>query len=171
MQGWVVHGESFVSGLAQWYERHRLPVGTFVKLERTRDPRVVTVDFEPRRLKSMWIPVASAEDGKLLFHMRKTAIACEYDDKLTIGEENPVAIDALWTATKGRGETLTQTMVRIMPELIKLSPQGTVHSKTIYSAANVLRRTPPGPLFAVLSREPCFVGMGGGYWTFDEALV
>jgi hypothetical protein len=58
-----------------------------------------------------------------------------------------------------------------MPELIKISPQGTVHAKTIYSAVNVLRRIAPGPIFALLSTESCFVPMGGGYWTFDAALV
>jgi hypothetical protein len=46
-----------------------------------------------------------------------------------------------------------------------------VHAKTIYSAVNVLRRVAPGPVFALLSTEPCFVAMGGGYWTFDAALV
>jgi hypothetical protein len=62
-------------------------------------------------------------------------------------------------------------MTRILPGLVSLSPQATVHAKTIYSAVNVLRRTPPGPVFALLSTEPCFVPMGGGYWTFDPALV
>ena len=26
-------------------------------------------------------------------------------------------------------------------------------------------------VFALLSTEACFVPMGGGYWTFDQALV
>jgi hypothetical protein len=171
MQGWVVHGESFVFGLDDWYRRHKLPVGVFIRLERTRDPRVITLDFEPRRLKSLWIPIAVVKGGKLLFQMRKTAIACEYDDKMTIGEDDPEAIDALRADVEASGENLLQTMIRIMPELIKLSPQGTVHAKTIYSAVNVLRRTPPGPVFALLSKESYFVSMGGGYWTFDAALV
>jgi len=64
-----------------------------------------------------------------------------------------------------------QIMVRIMPELTKLSPQGTVHAKTIYSAVNLLKRVPPGPVFALLSSEPCFVLMGGGFWTFDESRL
>ena len=59
----------------------------------------------------------------------------------------------------------------LIPELIKLSPQHTVHAKTIYSAVNVLKRVPPGPVFALLSTEPCFISMGDGYWTFDEALI
>ena len=85
--------------------------------------------------------------------------------------ENPEAIDDLRAEVKASGENLQQTMIRIMPELIKLSPQGTVHAKTIYSAVNILRRTPPGPVFALLSKESYFVSMGGGYWTFDAALV
>ena len=171
MQGWVVAERQFVYGLRDWYRRHRLPVGALLKLERTRDPRVLNVDFEPRRLKSLWTPVATVANGKLVFEMRKAAIACEYDDKLTIGEDLPRMIDSLWHDVEMSGESLFQTMRRIMPELIKLSPQGTVHAKTIYSAVNVLRRTSPGPIFALLSKEPCFVTMSGGYWTFDEAML
>jgi hypothetical protein len=171
MQGWVVHGSSFVYGLKGWYERHSLPVGAFVKLERTRDPRVITIDFEARRLKRMWVMVATAKDGDLTFQLRKQPILCEYDDGLCIGEERPEALDELWAKVHARGDSLLQIMIRIMPELIKLSPQGTAHAKAIYSAVNVLKRTPPGPVFAFLSTEPCFVAMGGGYWTFDPALV
>ena len=171
MQGWVVHKESFVYGLEEWYKRHDLPVGAFIKLERTRDPRVVNVDFEPRRLKRLWGTVALVQGRALVFELRKLPIACEYDSHLTIDEINAPAIDHLWEEVHARGESLLETMIRIMPELIKLSPQGTVHAKTIYSAVNLLRRVPPGPIFALLSTEPCFAAMGGGYWTFEEALV
>jgi len=171
MQGWVVHEGAFVYGLGDWYKRYQLPVGAFIKVERTRDPRVIRVDFEARRLKHLWGKVALAQGEKLVFQLRKLPIACDHDDQLTIGEDNPAAIDDLWKKTKSRGDGLFEIMVRIMPELIKLSPQGTVHAKTIYSAVNVLKRTPPGPVFALLSTEACFVAMGGGYWTFDETLV
>jgi hypothetical protein len=171
MQGWVVHGSSFVYGLKDWYERNSLPVGAFIKLERTRDPRVLTVDFEARRLKRLWVKVATVKEGDLGFQLRKLPILCEYDENLTIGEDRPEALDELWGKVHARADSLLQIMVRIMPELTKLSPQGTVHAKTIYSAVNVLRRTPPGPVFALLSTETCFVTMGGGYWTFDQTLV
>lgn len=171
MQGWIVHGEAFVHGLADWYERYELPVGAFLKLERTRDPRVINVDFEARRLKRLWGKVALAQGNNLVFQVRKLPVSCEYDDQLTIAEDNPRMIDRLWDQVHTRGDSLLQTMLRIMPELIKLSPQATVHAKAIYSAVNVLKRVPPGPIFALLSTEPCFVAMGGGYWTFDETLV
>jgi hypothetical protein len=171
MQGWVIHESSFVYGLAGWYKRYRLPVGAYIKLDRTRDPRVITVDFESRRLKHLWGKVAVAQGNKLEFQVKKLPIACEFDEQLTISEDNPQEIDALWMRTKASGDSLVQTMARLMPELVKLSPQGTVHAKTIYSAVNILRRTAPGPVFACLSTEPCFVSMGGGYWAFDETLV
>jgi len=171
MQGWVVGEESFVYGLQEWYERYRLPVGAHIKLERTRNPRVIAVTIEPRRLKHLWSRVAVVKDGRLTFQMRKLPIACEYDEQLTIGEDDPEAIDELRRQVQQRGDTILQIMQQIMPELIQLSPQGTVHAKTIYSAVNILRRTPPGPIFALLSSEPAFQPMGGGYWTFDPALL
>jgi len=171
MQGWVVHESALVYGLADWYRRHDLPVGAFIKLERTRDPRVITVDFESRRLKRLWVPVATAKDGVLVFQMRKLPIMCEYDEHLAIAEDRPQAIDELWQHVHARKDSLLQIMIRIMPELTEPSPQKTVHAKTIYSAVNVLKRTSPGPVFALLSTAPCFVSMGGGYWMFDAALV
>jgi hypothetical protein len=170
-QGWVVHEESFVYGMEDWYKRYELPVGTYIKLERTRDPRVINVDFEARRLKRLWSVVATVEGGDLTFEMRKLPIACEYDPHLTISEDRHEEINRIWEDVHARGESLLRTMVGVMPQLTKLSPQGTVHAKTIYSAVNVLRRVAPGPVFAILSTEACFVPMGGGYWTFDKALV
>jgi len=171
MQGWVVHKEQYVYGLKDWYQRYELPAGALVKLERTRDPRIITIDFEARRLKRLWLKVASVEEGKLVFQMSKLPVSCEYDEQMAIGEEDPAAVDRLRARMAAREDNLFQLMVQIMPELIKLSPQGTVHAKAIYSAVNILRRTPPGPIFALLSAKPCFIPMGGGYWTFDATLV
>ena len=171
MQGWVVHAEGFVYGLQSWYRRYELPVGAYIRLERTRDPRVLGVDFEARRLKRLWAPVVTVKGRELVFEMRKLSISCDYDEHLALGEDNAQAIDRLWDESHSRGDSLFDIMTRILPGLVSLSPQATVHAKTIYSAVNVLRRTPPGPVFALLSTEPCFVPMGGGYWTFDPALV
>jgi hypothetical protein len=115
--------------------------------------------------------VATVTGRDLTFEMRKLPVACEYDAQLMIGEDRHEAIDRIWEEVHARRESLLQTMVGMMPKLTSLSPQGTVHAKTIYSAVNVMRRVAPGPVFALLSSESCFVPMGGGYWTFDEALV
>ena len=170
-QGWVVQEADFVYGLRDYYQKHALPVGVFLKLERTRDPRVITVDYAPQRLKSAWVKVVSARPGQLGFQVRKVALACEFDEQIILTEDSPAAIDTLREEEETRGTSLLQLMIRIVQELVKLSPQGTVHAKTVYSAVNVLRRTAPGPIFAHLSVEPCFATMGGGYWTFDATRI
>ena len=171
MQGWVVHGASFVYGLEEWYSSRKLPAGAIIKLERTRNPRVILVDYEAQRLKRLWLKIASVRSGKLLFQNRKVPISCEFDEHLALGEDDREAIDKLWEDADAGRRSLRRIMIAVMPELVKISPQSTVHAKTIYSAVNVVRRTVPGPVFALLSTEPCFVAMGGGYWTFDETLA
>jgi hypothetical protein len=171
MQGWVMYERACVYGLQEWYQRHSLPVGALIKLERTRDPRVIMVDFEPQRLRRIWVKVATAHPGALTFQMRKLPVSCQCDEQVILAEESAAAIDELQAQVTASGESLLEIMVRIVPELVKLSPQGTVHAKTVYSAVNLLRRSAPGPVFALLSVEPCFVPMGGGYWSFDETRV
>ena len=170
-QGWVVQEADFVYGLRDYYQKHALPVGVFLKLERTRDPRVITVDYAPQRLKSAWVKVVSARPGQLGFQVRKVALACEFDEQIILTEDSPAAIETLREEEETRGTSLLQLMIRVVQELVKLSPQGTVHAKTVYSAVNVLRRTAPGPIFALLSVEPCFATMEGGYWTFDATRM
>ena len=53
---------------------------------------------------------------------------------------------------------------QLLPELAKLSPQGNVHAKTLYAAINLIKRIPPGPLFAALITQTKFRAMGDGYW-------
>ena len=50
----------------------------------------------------------------------------------------------------------------------RFSPQGAVHAKTIYSAVNVLRRVPPGPILATLASNPDFEYVGNHYWKLSE---
>lgn len=168
--GWVVHKCNYVYGLEEWYKAHDIPVGGYVRLERTRDPLVVGVDYIPRRMRREWVRVANVEDGRLVFEMRKVPISCEYDELMVVGEADEAAVDELWVQTEEEGKAIFDVMCDVFPEIAKLSPQGTVHAKTLYSAVNIVRRCPPGPIFAELARQSCFQSVGGGYWTYDESL-
>jgi hypothetical protein len=57
----------------------------------------------------------------------------------------------------------------VFPSLAKLNPQETVHTKTLYSAINMVRRVPSGPLFADLIKHPAFRPVGDHYWYFDRS--
>jgi hypothetical protein len=171
MEGWVVYKEGYVWGLEDWYERNQLPVGAYIKLERLRDPQTVVVDYEQRRLKRLWVRAAKADVGRLDFQMKKVPVQCDYDELMTIDEENPEAIDQVWLEMDAKNVPLLDIILHVMPELIKLSPRGNVHAKTLYTAVNFLRRCPPGPVFAILSSEPGLVSTGGGYYTLDDSLI
>ncbi len=81
-----------------------------------------------------------------------------------LGADDLKAVDALWISTENPERRLVDIVRDIMGELMRLNPQRTVHAKTLYSAVNVLRRCPPGPIVATLATEPDFEHVGGPYW-------
>jgi len=170
MPGWVVSQGRYVLGLDRWYTQNQLLVGAYISLYRTEDPLTVIVDYQPVRLKREWVRVAVPQDGRLGFQLLKQPIACEYDALMVIGVNDLDAIDALWLDREERQKPLFTLLRQIFPELVKLNPQGAVHAKTLYSAVNVVRRCPPGPIFHELSTHACFVPMGHGYWTYDPSI-
>ncbi|MGQ9586646.1 MAG: hypothetical protein ACUVXG_14785 [Anaerolineae bacterium] len=169
MPAWVVHEHKYVFGLEEWYRQHEIPVGALITLKRTEDPLALIVSYQPRRMKRLWVRVAQVEGGRLTFSMLKQPIACDYDDLMTIWAADPQAVDKVWAAYEERGTPLSELVREIFPELAKLSPEGTVHAKTLYSAINLVRRCPPGPLFVELVTNPAFRDTGNGFWTFERA--
>jgi hypothetical protein len=128
------------------------------------------VDYQSVRLKREWIRVAVIRGKQLSFQMLKQPITCEYDELMVIGVSDPDAIDAFWISPEQQQKPLLNLMRQIFPELTKINPQGAVHAKTLYSAVNVVRRCPPGPIFYQLSTQACFIPMGHGYWTYDPSI-
>ena len=162
--GWVYHSGRYVAGLGKWMDDHALPVGAFVTLERSNTPGEVVIDFRTRRAKREWARIASAnlEEQRLIFEMNKIQVACEYDEYLITAESDREPIDRLRTDLDSMGVSLAQIVEQVVPELTKLNPQGTVHAKTVYSAVNILRRCPPGPVFYALISNRKFKDVGAG---------
>jgi len=163
--GWVVHAGRYLAGLDKWFLEHKLPVGTSVILQRTNNPNEVTVDYKPHRMKREWVRTARVQDDRLVFQMERKQIACEYDDNLALFVSDPDDIIELVEYVDGQGISVEKLVEQIMPELTKLSPQGTAHVKTLYSAVNVVRRLPPGPIFAALPGIPGATDTGSGFWS------
>ncbi|MCD6290280.1 MAG: hypothetical protein J7M34_07230 [Anaerolineae bacterium] len=166
-QGWIVYDGRYICGLREWFEQHKLPVGAYITLERTADPSVITVDFRPRRMRREWTRVADVEDGRLVFRMQKQPVSCEYDEHIIVGEGNPEALEALRVQVAEQDVPVSELLAAIFPELAKLSPQGTVHAKTLYSAINMVRRYAPGPIFAALMSDRSYREMGSGYYALN----
>lgn len=166
MQSWVVHESRYVTGLAKWMEEHAIPVGAQITLERTGKPNEIVVDYRTRRAKREWSRMATAdlESMKLNFEMSKVQVACEYDEALIVSESDPGPIGQLRILLNQNRVELTRIVEDLMPELTKLDPQGTVHVKTVYSAANMLRRSAPGPIFYALISNRKFRDLGNGFF-------
>ncbi len=163
--GWVVREHRYVYGLADFYRRYKLPVGVYLTIRRTDDPARVIIDFVNHRPHTEWIRLAvPGSDNKLHFENHKRSIGADYDELMVLGADDLKGVDALWIPTTNRETGLFELMRDLMSELSRLTPQHTVHAKTLYSAVNVIRRCPPGPIFSTLATRPEFEHVGGPYW-------
>jgi hypothetical protein len=110
------------------------------------------------------VRVALPVEDRLTFEVRKELIACEYDELTIVTEEDPQAVENVRGRAREKDLSLGQLTAEVFPELAKLSPQGTVHATTLYSAINVVMRVPPGPLLTELVASDTYVPVGDNYW-------
>jgi hypothetical protein len=163
--GWVVHEQRYVYGLIDYYTKHKLPVGAYVTIRRGDKEAEILLSYGAHKPRTEYIPIFVPNNEQILFENKRRSIGAEYDPLLILGVDDLAAIDAL-TKTYAHKNLLT-IIKHMMQELGKLSPQGTVHFTTLYSAVNVLRRCPPGPIFALLQANPEFEEMGDHYWKLN----
>lgn len=166
---WVVQEDRYIYGLSEWYEASDIPIGGFIHLKPGPEPGIVLIDYDRRRAQREWVRLAAVADNRISFDLMRRAVSCGYDDLLIVGTDVVAAIDALWKRAESQQRSIASLLAEIFPQLIKMNPQSTVHAKTLYSAINMLRRVPPGPLFAELVRHPAFQPVGDHYWRFDSS--
>jgi len=166
---WVVHEHKYVYGLASLYQKHHLPVGAYVHLNNTNDPSIIEIEFDSYRPRTEWIPLVNGIDGdQLHFETAKRAIGADYDDMVIVGVNNLQDVDKLGNDIQNRQVPLAKLLRNLITELSKHNPQKTVHAKVLYSTLNILRRCPPGPIFATLIANPDFENVGGHYWKLSD---
>ncbi|MBL7064883.1 MAG: hypothetical protein ISS49_11855 [Anaerolineae bacterium] len=164
MPGWVLRKGRYVYGLGEWYRAYDISVGAYLELARGEKPGTVVIQRRARRPRREWVRVALPLEGRLTFEMRKELIACKYDDLMVVAQEDIEAMDAVWARSREQWFSLSQLIAEVFPELTKLSPQGTVHAATLYSAVNAAMRMPPGPLLAELVASGVYAPVGDNYW-------
>ncbi len=149
-QAWVNHEGRYITGLQPWFEKHKLPAGAFIVLERRGD--AVVVDFNPKRMRREWTRWAQVNpEERLDVQLRKQEIACEYDEQMIIGDDKGEA--GLKLKSRYAQMPLADLVFEVFSDLAGLSGTGVVHAKTVYSAVNVVRRCPPEPIFAALATD------------------
>jgi hypothetical protein len=161
---WLNHQGRYIAGLHAWYEKHKLPAGAFVVLERRDDSGEIVVDYRTKRMRREWTRWAQIGEGERVdIQLRKQEISCEYDEQVVIGgDEKNEELRKLLLGPHYANMPLRELVFELFTDLAGLSQQGTVHAKTIYSAVNVVRRCPPEPIFAALAAESRLEKTGDG---------
>jgi hypothetical protein len=167
--GWVVAPFRYVFGLAEWYPKKSLLPGGILQIREGDAAGEILVEAATRKPVREWIRTASASaNHRLAFTMQKQAVAVNYDELSVIAIDDPRAIDDLWLRLEEQKNPLERLEADVFRELAKLNPQSTVHARTLYGAVNVVRRTPPAPVFEELMNRPYYSHMGDLYYRFDE---
>ena len=164
---WVVRNYGYVYGLRDWYKSNGLIPGSLVRVRRGDNPGEVIIEARTYRATKDWMRTAIVgTDGGVVFAMLKQAVSAEFNDRMAFAIPSFDAVDKLWTLEKPRPfEKLVADLIR---EMSKLTPQGHVHAQELYSAVNIVQRTPPAPLFALLASRPEFVHVGDLHFRLSE---
>ncbi len=170
LSGWMMPDEGYAWGLGEWYQRQEIPIGGQVELRRGDDPLTFVVSYEKGRRRSEWVKETRVFDGQLTFSMQRKAYVCRYDKQLLMEVGSVGDLDQLWVNAGDETRSLFELLKEVFPELAKLSGQGLVHAKALYSAVNLTRRCGAVPIFAELTRRACFDPVGDGNWIYDSSL-
>ena len=165
----MVRPKRYVFGLKEWYESKELMPGSIVRVRRGKQPGEVIIKRDGRRGNREWVrTVLVGSDGGVVFAMLKQVINAAYDDRMVIAVPDAEAIDQVWERMQKERSPFEKVVVNIVRELAKLNPQSHVHASELYSAINVVRRCPPGPILALLASRPWFVHLGDMYFRFSD---
>ncbi|NIM95321.1 MAG: hypothetical protein GTO18_16625 [Anaerolineales bacterium] len=168
--GWVVRKHRYVFGLDEWYRKYEVPAGGLVKIRKGETPGEVIVEAIDRRRRNDWIRTISiGEGGRIGFTMLKQPVGTAYDDLMVVGLIDPIALDEAWLRGSQKTMPFDRLVAHVFRELAKLNPQSAVHAQSLYSGVNVIRRSPPAPIFAELISQPYYLHVGDLYWRFDES--
>ncbi len=167
--GWVVRTPRYVFGLANWFRQYDVPAGGLIRVRPGGQEGEVLVEALDLRRRNDWIRTASVgEGGRIGLTMLKHPVGTAYDDRRIIGVADRRALEQAWQNSPQRLLSLDRLVPQMFRELSKLNPQATVHAEALYSAVNVIKRIPPGPILAELVSRPYFESVGDHYWRLNE---
>ncbi len=165
---WVVRQQGYVYGLSEWYKTNGLIPGSLVRIRRGETPGEVIIEARTYRATKDWMRTAIVgADGGVVFAMLKQAVLAEFNDRMAFAVPSFDAVDQLWNQDQKR--PFDKLITDLIRELSKLTPQGHVHAQELYAAVNIVRRTPPAPLFATLANRSDFIHVGDLHFRLGEA--
>jgi len=166
--GWVVRPSKYVFGLKGWYEQQGVIPGSYITIRKSPNDGEVLIQTSKSKSSRDWIrTVLVGADGGIVFALLKQVIACKYDDRMAIMITDVDGIDAFWNSGKSR-QQIDKVILTMMRELGKLNPQNQIHAQELYSAVNLIKRTPPSVILSILHSQPWVKHLGDLYFTLEE---
>lgn len=167
--GWVVQPHNFVFGLREWYRAKGVIPGARITVRRGSNLQEVEIHVETRRPLREWVRTVRVDDqGLVHIEMENRPISVRYDEHMAFLVPDPEALDRVWERFQEERRPFEELVIQVMRELSRLTPRGHVHAAELYAALNLLRRTPPGPVFALLVSRPWFEHQGGLYFRLAQ---
>jgi hypothetical protein len=168
--GWVVRANHYVYGLQDWYKSHGLMPGSLIRVKQSKNPGEVIVQCDAQRGSREWIrTVLVGSDGGIVFAMLKQIITAAYDERMAIAIPDPQGLDTAWKQIQKDRVPFERIVVNTLRDLAKLNPQSHVHASELYTAVNIFRRCPPGPILALLASRSWFIHVGDLHYRFDDS--
>ncbi len=161
MPAWVVRQHGYVVGLSRFYQKYGVMPGSLISVTRGKKHGQVIVTAKSRRPMRDWVrTVLVGSDGRIVFAMLKQNITTDFNERMVIAVPDVVGVDEASSQIAKQHLPFEQLAADMMVELIKMNTQGHVHAQELYSALNIVRRCPPGPLLTYLASDPKFKHVG-----------
>jgi len=161
LPAWVVRQHGYVVGLGKLYQKYGLMPGSLISVAKGKKPGQVIVTARTRRPMRDWVrTVLVGSDGGIVFAMLKQNITTEFNERMVIAVPDADGVDEASSQIAEQHRPFEQLVADMMSELVKLNVQGHVHAQELYSALNIIRRCPPGPLLTYLTGDPKFKHVG-----------
>jgi len=166
---WVVRQHGYVSGLGALYQKYGLMPGSLISVAKGKKPGQTIVTAKTRRPTRDWVrTVLVGSDGGIVFAMLKQNLTSEFNERMVMAVPDTASVDEACIQVSKKRLSFDQLVADMMRELVKLNVQGHVHAQELYSALNIIRRCPPGPLLAFLTGNSNYKHVGDLHYRLAE---
>ena len=172
LPAWVVRQHGYVVGLGSLYQKYGLMPGSLLSVAKGKKPGQVVVTAKTRRPMRDWVrTVLVGSDEGIVFAMLKQNISSEFNERMVIAVPDAAGVDEASSQMAKQHLPFEQLVANMMTELVKMNVQGHVHAQELYSALNIIRRCPPGPLLTYLMGDSKFKHVGDMHFRLADTEV
>jgi len=170
LPAWVVRQHGYVVGLGKLYQKYGLMPGSLISVAKGKKPGQVIVTAKTRRPMRDWVrTVLVGSDGGIVFAMLKQNITADFNERMVIAVPDAAGVDEASSQVARQRLPFEQLVAEMMGELVKMNVQGHVHAQELYSALNIIRRCPPGPLLTYLAGDSKFKHVGDMHFRLADS--